>query len=90
MLDADPGYITDGGQVELLVPLHQFLFVGDQRHYLPSGHMDVEQFLCVVYKFFHFKNYTPLPKWERGRGKGNLFLLFFHFLNNLRFSKPAE
>src|SRR6185503_8188877 len=53
MFDANRFHITYGGEVELLIPLQQLLFVGEQGHHLSPRDVYIEVLQRIVNKFFH-------------------------------------
>jgi hypothetical protein len=59
MLGVDAFHITDGGQVDLLIPRQQLTFIGHQRNHLPAGEVDSKQLPGILDKFFHWRDYKP-------------------------------
>lgn len=87
MFGANRFRITDGSQVELLIPVEQFALVGEQRHDLSSGEMNMKEFLRALDKFFHTMKII-FQKKIRQAEKPALFWLFFLFDLYLGFALP--
>ena len=45
MLGADGFGVAQGGEVELPIPVEQLALIGDERHYLSAGEMNMEELL---------------------------------------------
>ena len=53
MFDANRLGVLDRGKIEFLIPVQQFPLIGNQRHHLPPGQVNVKEFLRRLDEFFH-------------------------------------
>src|SRR5574341_2229282 len=53
VLGADGLCVANGRQIEFLIPIEKFAFIGDERHHLSPREMDVKELLRVADEFFH-------------------------------------
>src|SRR5512137_2027010 len=72
MLGANPLCVPYCRQVELLIPLEQFLLINGEGCQLAGCQADSKGGLRVAGQLFHRQNYTPLLFGERGGGAGYL------------------